>query len=104
MSWPQPLRDGPGFSLVPSTTCQHLLAQAGAQPRHHLREWHTCTGVSMPHLASELPCDPGAVTDTEPEAGRGPVTCLGSRAVRAGSDLGFFDTRAHNTLESMNNC
>ena len=53
MSWPQPLRDGPGFSLVPSTTCQHLLAQAGAQPRHHLQEWHTCTGVSMPHLASD---------------------------------------------------
>ena len=78
-------------------------SSSDAGPHHH---WGKCVlnAYGMPHLASELRCDPGAVTDTEPEAGRGPVTCLGSRAVRAGSDLGFFDTRAHNTLESMNNC
>lgn len=57
-----------------------------------------------PRLTSELPRDPGAVTDTEPEAGRAPVTRLRSWAVEAGLDLGFFDTRAHNTLKPMNNC
>lgn len=43
---PGPSPSGMGFSRVPSTTCQHLLAQAGAQPRHHHREPHSCTGVS----------------------------------------------------------
>ena len=71
-------------------------------PRHH-RGKCVLSAYSMLYLASELPCDPGAVTDAEPEAARGPVTCLGSGAVKAGSDLGFFDRRAHNTLESMNN-
>ena len=61
-------------------------------------------GLTWPHLASELPCDACAVTDAQPEAGRAPVTGLGSWAAKAGLDLGFFDTRAHNTLKPMNNC
>lgn len=51
--WPQPSGMRPASPGPQHHMPAHLLAQAGAQPRHHFREWATCTGVSTPHLASD---------------------------------------------------